>query len=158
MGKGRLVQAAPVVFGPTGTIGFTITSLAAGTGWKSAGFDLGANFRRRYALSLKTKFGSAPTAGELLRLAIAWSLDADFYAGGLSAANEALSDVTRFTQLDELAPLYAGADTNVQGIVNEFTARARYGILVALSGTASAALSSTGTDHVITLVALDGPF
>lgn len=139
-----------------GTAVLTLTSLTTTSARQGAKVDLGATFGQRYGYRLLTKWGTAPTANTLLRIAFAFSEDNTNFAGGASGSDGAFSDVDDFKQLLEVPPIVADADTNAQSVVGSFIPHARYVAPVILNDATGQSLSSTAGDHELVIWPIQG--
>jgi hypothetical protein len=136
-----LVPATRITLGSNTDTGLlTMKNIANGNYQQSAKIDLGATLHALYNVRLKNKFGSAPTAGNAMKLWIGFSNSATAgsdNSGNCTGADGAYTGYSGGTaaqsvlQLDFVGQLLLDANVGPQdGIIGSFTPRARYAYLV----------------------------
>ena len=138
-----------------GDAALTLTSLADAAARQGASVDLGTKFAERYGYRLTTKFGSAPTADELVQLFLAFSEDDTTFAAGATGSDAAYSDTDDLANAIELRPLVCDDDTNSQSVVGWFEPLGRYVAPIVLNE-GGQALSGTAGDHELVIWPLKG--
>lgn len=115
-----------------GDVVFTPKGLTHNSGRMSAVIDLGEKFARQYAVELKSKIGSAPTAGLVIEVYWASSKDGSVWPGkvtGSDGAYPATIDDNK-KQLQALLPLVCHNTTDAQIQVRGLRPSNRYGVIV----------------------------
>lgn len=133
----------------------TLTSLTNAAGRAGGVIDLGALFARRYSVRHKTKCGTSPAAGKLLRIAFAFSPDNANWPAGVSGSDSAFSDLDLFSQAIEVRPMSLDNSTNSQQSVGSMSPLARY-VVPIIWNESGVALSATAGDHELVIVPLEG--
>jgi len=147
-------QAADVVWTSSGgDETLTLTSLADGNGRAGDEHDFGATFAQRVRVSLEVDFNVAPTAGEVVEVYWASSHDGTDYDGECTGSDAAYNLEDDAKRLHFVGVLVASNDTDPQRASWVFFLPARYGLPVVMNQSGQA-LTSTGTDQVLTVTPL----
>lgn len=89
----KLSQGTAIIWGEAGATGVTNTislnALASGSARMGAEVDLGAEFEDEYLLIVLIESGTAPTAGGLVDVYLAWSYDGTNYPAGVTGSDAA---------------------------------------------------------------------
>jgi hypothetical protein len=131
----------------------TASSLADGAGRAGEKGDLGSTFAGQYTMFVKVDFDSAPTAGEVVDYYISYSYDNSVFDGECTGSDSAYNDEDDMKRLTYIGSLVASNDTDPQYASFRFFPKSRY-VIPVISNQSGQALTSTGTDQVITLVPL----
>lgn len=150
-----LKQGTEIVWTPGGTNALGLTSLANGAGRMGAKVDLGANFTELYSARLTCKLASTPTAGNRIRIALAFSHDNTKFPGGVTGSDAAYTDTDLLRQLVELRSMPVDNSTASQVIIVMTRALGRY-VAPVIFDESGQAFSGTGSDHEFALVPLVG--
>jgi hypothetical protein len=143
-----------------GDYAITLTSLANAAARQGAKGDLGAYWRRRWAIHLAASCASAPTAGNQLELWWAGSPSGTAGTdnpGAATGADAAFATPGEYKfQLMFVGALYLSNNlgTGIQKQQFEFFPRFRYGMPV-LVNSSGVALGGTAGDHEIRLTPVD---
>lgn len=129
-----------------GTKVITLTSMANNVGRVGEPNDFGATRAYRYRWRLKTKFGTGPAQGAVIRLAVAASDDNTTRDGNLGSSDAVASDVDVFAQCQFIGFFICDNVTTAQESSGEFVCAARYMSPVILN-VAGQTLSGTAGDH-----------
>lgn len=132
-----------------------LASLANGDGRAGDEHDFGATFPERVRISLEVDFNVAPTAGEVVNVYWSSSHDGTDYDGECSGADVAFNSEDDARRLWWVGSLTASNDTDPQRASWVFFLPARYGLPVVMNQSGQA-LTSTGTDQVVTVTPLVG--
>lgn len=116
----EVTQGTAIVWGESGGSGVTATmavnALANGAAWMGAAVDLGANFARRYRVTLRTETGTAPTAGNTDDLHLVTSADNTNWPAKVTGSSASYTLGTSDANLRQAGPpvvsLIATADAN----------------------------------------------
>lgn len=148
----KAVQGTAISYKNTaGDHAMTFTSLANSAGRKGEYHDFGSTFPFRVRWQLRTKFASAPTAGNPLYVYWASSHDASNFDGALSSADAAMSDLNTAKKLQFIGTFFAENNTNSQIQAGEFQLPSRYGFPVVYNASGQA-FTGTASDHELILV------
>jgi hypothetical protein len=129
--------------------------MANNVGRKGDVHDFGATFPKLVRVSLRTQFGTGPTAGNVVEVAWASSHDNSNFDTQTAAGDGAFSDADLFEQLHKVGMLPADNTTSQQAKSWVFYLPARYGYPVVLNRSGQA-LGSTAGNHVLTVTPLIG--
>lgn len=110
-------QGTSIIWGESGASGVTNTlsldALANTAARMGAEQDLGSDWNRLYAVELVVESGTAPTAGEVVELYLAWSTDGTNYPGGVTGSDAAYKASEETEWLPQLgAPVSVLVATN----------------------------------------------
>lgn len=131
----------------------TLTSLADGNGRAGDEHDFGATHAARVRISLEVDFNVAPTAGETVDVYWSSSHDGTDYDGECTGSDADYNSEDDMKRLHYVGSLVASNDTDPQRASWVFFLPARYGLPV-VSNQSGQALTSTGTDQIITVTPL----
>jgi hypothetical protein len=128
-------------------------SLANGDGRAGAEYDFGATFASRVRIQADLDFNAAPTAGNTVDIYWSSSINGTDYDGECTGSDAAYDSEDDMKRLHYVGSLVASNDTNphIQSWV--FYLPARYGLPV-VSNQSGQALTSTGTDQIVTVTPL----
>lgn len=133
----------------------TLTSLADGDGRAGDEHDFGATFPVSVRIAIEVDFNAAPTAGEVVNVYWSSSHDGTDYDGECTGTDAAYNSEDDARRLWWVGALHASNDTNPQIASWVFYLPARYGLPVVINQSGQA-LTSTGTDQVVTVTPLIG--
>ena len=136
-----------------GTETLNLASLADGNGRAGDEHDFGATHAVRVRIALEVDFNAAPTAGEVVDVYWSSSHDGTDYDGECTGSDAAYNSEDDMKRLHYVGSLVASNDTNPQRASWVFFLPARYGLPV-VSNQSGQALTSTGTDQVVTVTPL----
>lgn len=116
----EVTQGTAIVWGEAGGSGVTATlsvdALANGAARMGASVDLGANFARRYRVTLRAETGTAPTAGNTVDLHLVTSADNSNWPAKVTGSDASYTLGTSDANLRQAGPpvssLIATADAN----------------------------------------------
>lgn len=140
-----------------GDYALTLTSLAAGASRQGVKGDLGAKRATIYAVALRTKWTTAPTAGANVTVRISQSPSATAATnntGSASGADEAYTETNGLLdQMTYVGPLTSKAQNSAiqEQIVGYLANPLRYVMPVVTNGDSTQALSATAADHEVVL-------
>lgn len=155
MAESHDVQGTAVTLAPSGgDVTWTLTSLADTAGRASGSSDLGATIPFRLGYRLTSAAGSAPTAGESLRLYVAWSDDGTNFDGEVTGSDAAFSDADEFAQLTFVRACPFDADTSAHSFGGDVRPNGRYVVWVVYNDL-GVALSATAGNHSLTFWPLE---
>jgi hypothetical protein len=159
-----LVPATRITLGSnTDTALLTMKNLGA-VYQQSAKFDLGANFHSLYNVRLLTKFGSAPTASNVMKLWVGFSTSATAATDNVGSCTGSDAAYTGYSggtavvsllQLDFVGQMILDANAGPQdGYVGQFVPKARYCYMVwgNLSGQTT---TNVDADHQVQIDPVD---
>lgn len=128
----------------------TMSSLASGAGRAGGEVDFGSSYRRKYLVTAQFDFGSAPTAGYLMGLYLARSINGTNYDGEVSGSDAAWTDEQALKRMQFIGYFVCSNDTNIQQASWEVEIEARYGVPVVWNASGQT-LTATGTDQIVTM-------
>jgi len=147
-------QATSVVWTSSGgDEALNLASLADGAGRQGDEHDFGVTFPSRMRVLLEVDFNAAPTAGEVVDVYWASSHDGVDYDGECGGSDAAYNSEDDMKRLHYVGSLVCSNDTDLQRQSWVFFLPARYGLPV-VSNQSGQALTSTGTDQVLTATPL----
>lgn len=130
-----------------------MTSLANNAGRAGAKADLGATFPPRLLVIAEFDFNAAPTAGNTMNIGLAASHNNTDFDAEVSGSDSAFSSDDDFRRLHPVGALSVSNDTNPQQSSWVVYTPSRYIVPVVMNKSGQA-LTSTGTDQIITIVPL----
>jgi len=133
----------------------TLASLANGAGRQGEKHDFGALFPQYARFELLLDFNVAPTAGNVVEVWWASSIDNTDFDAECTGADAAFATATKRFRLHFVGTLSASNDTDPQRASWLFALPARYGAPVIWNASGQA-LTATEADQVLTVTPLPG--
>jgi len=133
----------------------TLAGLANGAGRQGESHDFGALFPQYVRVELRMVFAVNPTAGNVVEVWWASSIDGTNFDGECTGSDAAFATATKRFRLHYVGALSASADTDPQRQSWLFALPARYGAPVIWNASGQA-LTATEADQVLTVTPLPG--